>query len=212
MAHGPNVPNQQYKNLVEEIYIVQELLDLAITDPDDTRTIVGDIKELFTIEAEILDMQDSGDWRGDDPEEIMSNAQILRTQLPGHLRMIADSLDPDIAPDFDFPDPGTREWYGILLYVTLLDEFSRPVEFPPNPTIDASPAQDSGSTDNAQPEDNGPECEICAEKYEDGDRDVSFPCHSAHRMCFSCLMNLVSLSLSTSCPYCRQIPFAETQS
>lgn len=143
MAHGPNVPSQQYKNLVEEIYIVQELLDLAITDPDDTRTIVGDIKELFTIEAEILDMQDSGDWRGDDPEEIMSNAQILRTQLPGHLRMIADGLDPDIAPDFDFPDPGTHD----------------------------SPAQNSASTDNAQPEDNGPECEICAEKYEDGDRD-----------------------------------------
>ncbi|EGG10996.1 uncharacterized protein MELLADRAFT_102847 [Melampsora larici-populina 98AG31] len=193
MAPNPNAPNDEYKKLVEQIYALQKSLDQAMTDPHSPRLTIQHIKDFFTLEAELIEMLRLADWQEESSNETSDQAQ--RTITPNLLRLIADSLDSKLSPDFELPNPGAKEWYGILVFVTLLSDCSHPVTLPPNPEQDK--------------EDGKEECSICITKYEDGQRYIEFPCHTTHKICEEDFALLAASLYFIACPFCRKLPFNE---
>ncbi|EGG10995.1 uncharacterized protein MELLADRAFT_59995 [Melampsora larici-populina 98AG31] len=193
------IPDDPYKHLVEEIHDLQKLIDRRFPEQEGPRAVVGDIYNLFDLELQIWGRQEFGEQENDELNEMISEAQSQRSRIVPFLRETANWVDPNLSTDFDMPDAGSGEWFGILVYVKILNEFSRKVEFPPEPTVtsdqvaiptdieDAKTPEDANPTKAANPdeeEDNRPTCQICAEKYEGGDEDVSSPWH---RLCPECL-------------------------
>ncbi|KAH9808669.1 hypothetical protein DFH28DRAFT_608376 [Melampsora americana] len=205
MPPNRNAPDEEYKKLVEEIHTAHTSLTQSMTDTINSRVIIRHIKDLLILEAELMEMMRLAYWQEDSSAETSVDDKALKRITPNLLRLIADSLDSGLSSDFQLPNPGAKEWYGILVYVTLLSDYSRPVEFPPQPKEDPKTNEDPKTEE--EEEDNGPECGICIAQYQDLARDVSFPCHESHRMCTSCLRTLVCAALLVKCPYCRQSPF-----
>ncbi|KAH9808665.1 hypothetical protein DFH28DRAFT_1068375 [Melampsora americana] len=260
MEEDPNKPHEQYQRLIEELHTLQETIDRESPVVEEGfRHVVGNMRELFNLEAEIYRRQNLGDRAGVELDVMIANAKNERQGMIPFLRMNSNYwLDRDLSVDFELPEVATLEWYGIFVYVTILSDLSRQVEFPPDPTEDSIPAEDTDSTEDPNPtpdtnptedseptddtsltedakstedakptedaesaqdtetaedaqptanpaeeakvtedtkpteedEDDGPECGICAEKYEPFDIDVSFPCDERHRLCCVCLKNM----------------------
>ncbi|EGG01613.1 uncharacterized protein MELLADRAFT_66943 [Melampsora larici-populina 98AG31] len=190
MAQNTHVPNDLYRHLVDEIHALQKALDQQFTELEGPRTVVNHIRELLDVELGFLALRDEDEQANVDPE-----SRILLVAL---LRETANSIDPSLSTDFNFPEVGSIEWYGIWAYSGIMSETYHRVEFPP----------EARDPDPEKAEENTPECGICAEKYEEGDKDINFPCHVRHRMCTECMVFMLKArSVFAECPYCRTRPY-----
>lgn len=104
MAQNTPVPNDLYRHLLDEIHALQKALDQQSTELEGPRTVVKHIRELLDVELGFLALHDEDEQENVDPE--------ARALLVALLRETANSIDPSLSTDFDFPEVGSVECQG----------------------------------------------------------------------------------------------------